>query len=135
MSYQLSDHEFTDVSALEATERLEHFIERISACEEVWGLQAADGWVLSAVPSGEEVAPFWPHPLYAKACALDVWQDAEPQAVSLDQFLERWIPGLIQDKRLISVFSTPDSSGVLLTPDQVKAMIDAECEHNYGEGT
>ncbi len=132
MPYQISDKEFEAVSALTPESRLEHFIKRVADWEEVWSLKNSGGWVLKGTSDGKEVAPFWPHPQYAKACAIEGWVDCVPVEIELAAFLQRWIPGLSKDGRLVSVFATPYSSGVVVEAEILKKAIEEEIEANYG---
>lgn len=133
MTYQLSQKEQEAVSRLSAEARLEHFIKRVADWEAVWSLRNAEGWVLSQTSPGQMAAPFWPHPSYATACALNEWADCEPQPIELRVFMERWLPGIAKDKRLLAVFPTPSSSGAIASPESVLQSLIAECRESYGD--
>ena len=134
MPYRINRREFESVCALAPQRRFEHFVKRVADWEEVWGLKNGKGWVLLATPDGEEVAPFWPHPDYAQACAVDEWEDCAPALIGLAAFLERWVPGLARDGRFVSVFATPGSPGILAAADVLKKALEEEIEAHYGGG-
>lgn len=133
MPYRITQKEIAAVSALAPSERFEHFVKRVADWEEIWGLQNQEGWALSKSSEGREVASFWPHSDYAKACALGKWANYNPVLISLPDFLGRWLPGLEEDGRLVSVFETPLSAGVLVEPTIVSKAITEEIGESYGD--
>lgn len=132
MPYRINRQEFESVSALAPANRFEHFVKRAADWEEVWSLKNGNGWVLLTTSAGKEVAPFWPHPDYAQACAVDEWADCAPALIELAAFLERWVPGLTRDGRSVSVFATPGSPGAVMAADALKAALQVEIETHYG---
>jgi hypothetical protein len=133
MAYRLSQKEMEAVSRLNAEARLEHFIKRVADWEEVWSLRNSGGWVLSETSSGHEAAPFWPHASYAKDCAQNEWAGCEPQSIELRAFIEKWLPGLTKDKKLLAIFPTPSSIGAIASPELVLQELVAECRESYGD--
>lgn len=131
MSYLLRPQEMASVSGLPAEERLRHFIKRIADWEEVWSLRNQDGWVLSSTNGADEIAPFWSHPDYARACATGQWIDCEPAPITLEAFQQRWLPGMSKDHRSVAVFSTPHSAGLVLSAETLSQAIQAELDENY----
>jgi hypothetical protein len=134
MSYYLSQKEMEAVSCLNAEARLNHFVKRVADWEEVWSLRNSEGWVLSQASPSQEAAPFWPHFSYAKACAKNEWAGCEPQSIKLQAFMEKWLPGLAKDKKMVAIFPTPISSGAIATPELVLQKLVAECRESYGDG-
>ena len=49
---------------------------------------------------------FWPHPVFAEASAVAEWLGYKPRKIELDDWLEKWIPGMEEDRRMIAVFPT-----------------------------
>ncbi|BDI33920.1 hypothetical protein CCAX7_59710 [Capsulimonas corticalis] len=121
----MHDKEFETVSALPFQERYAHFIKRVADHEHLWSLWN-DGWVLAADNDRHEVVPVWPHERYAAACAIDEWAGHTPRAIDLDEWLEKWIPGLERDGRLVVVFLTPSSAGATVTPENMRQELEDE---------
>lgn len=121
MTKTVSDREFAAISALPGPDRYSHFIGQIADWEEVWGLRAADGWVLAADDSGQPLMPVWPHARYAEACAVGAWAGAAPEAIPLDRWLEAWLPGLTRDDRGLAVFPVPGGAGVPVEAERMAA--------------
>jgi hypothetical protein len=112
--------EFNAVTALPAAKRYEYFVKRVVDAEEVWSLRSGDGWVMTADDAENEAFPVWSDAIYAKACAVAAWEGCEHAAISLDEFKDRWLPGLAQDHRKVAVFPVHDAkAGVVVAPDRL----------------
>ncbi len=133
MTYRLSQKEMVAVSGLNVEARLKHFVKRVANWEEVWSLRNSEGWVLSQASSGQESAPFWPHFAYAEACATNEWAGCEPHSIKLETFMEKWLPGLTKDQKLVAIFPTPISGGAIVHPELVLQELVAECRESYGD--
>lgn len=130
MSYKLSEKEQAAVSALRPEQRLEHFVKRVADWEEIWSLKAPSDWVMAGTESGARVFPIWPHPNYAKTCVCNQWSDSSPEAISLEHFMNAWVPGLTKDGVKVAVFPTPNSGGAVTEPTALKELLEKELE-NY----
>jgi hypothetical protein len=121
MSWEMNDKEFESVSMLDNEKRYEYFVSRVSDWEEVWSLASSDGdWALATDDDGTEVVPVWPHERFAAACADGDWANDEPRSITLDQWMERWLPGIARDKRLIAVFPLPGGEGVRVAAERLQ---------------
>src|ERR1044071_1424647 len=109
-----SEKEIQALLQAPANKRAEYCIKHIVDEEQVWSLANHDGWVLTATDEGREVVPIWPHPKYAKVAAIDEWSDCAPQAISLSDWLEKWIPGQERDGRAVVLFPNPQDNGPVL---------------------
>jgi hypothetical protein len=127
MAVQVSDREFQAVTSLPGAERYEHLIKRVADTQEIWSLRTEAGWVLAA-EDGRECVPVWPHPRYAAACAVEDWLGSEPAVITLDDWLDEWLPTMESDGRGISGFPTPDGRTVLIEPAMMRADLEAELE-------
>lgn len=130
MSRIISDKEYEAVRGLPSSERYKHFVKHVADTETVWSLCSAAGWVLMADPAGAEVIPLWPAERYAIDCAVDEFDGANPQSIPLDEFIEKWIPGMTKDGRLAGVFPTSSASAIVVDPARLKDDLDEELE-NY----
>ena len=63
---------------------------------------------------------------HLNTCATDFWSGNEPRSIDLSAWLERWIPGMTRDRRLVAVFPTPSNRGVVVAPDRLKENLEAE---------
>jgi hypothetical protein len=130
MNLRINDAEFKSVIRLPRAKRYPYFVKRTADQESVWSLANEEGWVLGADDQGNHVAPFWPHERFALACADGDWAGTEARAISLDDFLTKWLPGLERDQRLIALFPTPEDKGVVVEPRRLLTDLREE-EKNY----
>ena len=128
MAYRLNAKQFAAVSRLEAADRVKHLVSRVADFESLWSLRGADGWVLAQVPGSAEAFPIWPHPEYAKICAVGPWVGCEPAEIELKDFLGAWLPGMAKDGRVVAVFPTPSSNAAVVAPNQLERLLREELE-------
>lgn len=124
----LRPQEIAAVCSLPSDERIDYFIKRTVGHEEVWGLKD-DAWKLAANSSGLKVFQVWPFEEYARLCCIGEWATCNPAPMSLDHFIDTFIPNLDEQGIAVGVFYTPQDPGVLMPPyDLAKLMRDYEDE-------
>lgn len=124
---QVHDKEFAEMIGMPPPDRYALFVRRVADWKEVWSLRTSDGWCLLATENGTELVPVWPHQRFADACA-DAQKQEQSVAISLDHWLDKWLPGMIGDGRQVAVFPIPGGKGVVASPERLKADLLAECE-------
>lgn len=126
--YVLNDIEFNKVSSLPAEKRFSYCIKRIVDSGIIWSLYD-NGWALIADDlSEEEIIPIWSHSRFAEVCATGEWEGYKPRRISLKNFIRKWIPGMIKDKRVIAVFFVPDGTYVHISPEELFNRLEEELE-------
>lgn len=120
MTWVMHDKEFESVLSLPAEPRYSYLIKRVAGWGQVWSLAAEDGWALTSDDEGHELVPVWPHERFAAAYAEGTWSDYKPQAISLSDWIERWIPGMQRDGRMVSAFPTPTGESVGVPPERFR---------------
>ena len=115
----INSKEMESVVRLSGSKRYGYFIKRVVYMEKLWSLRNQDGWVLASDPSGNQVVPVWSHTEYAKLCINDEWSNCYPGFIDLRDWMNKWIPGMINDKRKIAVFPTIVSKGVVVDPQKL----------------
>ncbi|WP_185247214.1 DUF2750 domain-containing protein [Chryseobacterium bernardetii] len=108
-------------------ERYNYFIRKVADFEELWGL-SDNGCALLGDNDGNRVLPLWPEKEFAELCAVDQWQGYKPEVIELDNFIEKWIPGMLNDKTSINVFSTPNAKGTVILPNDLYSDLQDELE-------
>ena len=116
----INSHEIESVVRLSGPERYAYFIKRVVDAEKLWSLKNKDGWILASDIYGSQVVPVWSHAEYAKLCANDEWRNCSPATINLRDWIDKWIPGMIQDKRKVAVFPTIVSKGVVVIPEKLR---------------
>lgn len=119
MTWELTDEEMATTSALSAEERYKYFIDKTLEHEEMWSLKNDEGWVLGEATDEFEAIPVWPHPKFAKQCATGAWADHDAESISLKVFVERFVPGMMEDKRVLAIFEVPDGEAFVTDPAAV----------------
>nr|WP_250620825.1 DUF2750 domain-containing protein [Bacillus subtilis] len=59
---------------------------------------------------------------------MEKWKSTYPESISLEDFVENWLPGMLRDKVGISIFNNNIDS-VLIPISQVLSDIEDELEH------
>ncbi len=116
MPWVLRDQEVNAVLCLPGNERCEYHIKKSVDQGELWSLKGSHGWVLLADEEDRELVPVWPHRFYAEQYASAQGLSDRPEPISIDVWLDRWVPGMTKDGRGIAVFPTPHHRGVVMTP-------------------
>ncbi|UQV43303.1 DUF2750 domain-containing protein [Janthinobacterium lividum] len=118
---------FKQVAGLPSAERHAYFVRKVADTQEVWGLYH-DGWATAQV-DGKVAIPFWPEAAFAQACASDDWEHFQPRAIALDDFLNKWLPGMASNDQLASVFPVPQGSASIAAPADLLADLRDEVRH------
>lgn len=108
-------------------ERYDYFIRKVADFEQIWGLND-NGWALLGDNDGNQILPLWPEKEFAELCAVDQWKNYKPESIELNNFLEKWIPGMINDKTLINIFLIPGANGSVVSPPTLESDLEDELE-------
>lgn len=99
-------------------ENIDRFVAEIIATGLVWGLEGDDGWALCPSEENSEldVMPFWSQEAFAKLHCAGEWSVFQPVAISLEEFLDEWLPGLHQDVLMVGANWNAELEGYELEP-------------------
>jgi hypothetical protein len=111
-------------------ENYDRFIVEAIAQGCVWGLSNGEGWAVcpSEAFESSDVMPFWSQPEFAQSLCLEEWSEYEVTAVSTEEFLDEWLPGLHEDQILIGVNWTVELEGEELEPLDLLEDFDSELD-------
>jgi hypothetical protein len=126
MSWRIHDKEFESVMALPPPARYEYFVKRVADWEAIWSLGSDEGYAVMGDDDGHELLPVWPHELFAAASATGDWTANKLRRIDLDAWMERWLPGLERDGRMVAVFPSPNRKGVVVPPERLRHDLQAE---------
>lgn len=103
------------VDALDPVARCEHFVRRVVATGEVWGLYGKT-WARSGAAGGREALPLWPDRELAARCIVGPWRTFVPRAIALAEFRDQWLGGMQEDGIVAVILPTPGDPGVVVEP-------------------
>ena len=109
-------------------ENFDRFIVEAIATGCVWGLEGPEGFALcpSEQYTETDVMPFWSQPEFARAQCEGDWSIYKPVPVSLEEFIEEWLPGLHEDVVLLGINWTDDLEGLETEPLDLLSEIESE---------
>ncbi|MCY7436349.1 DUF2750 domain-containing protein [Bacillus pumilus] len=93
---------------LSAKKRYDYFIKKIVDFEEVWSLRNEKGWVMSEDEYGAPQLHFWPTEEHAAYC--EPGRKSLPEMIDLDDLIEEWLPGMIENGINPSIFYNRNDS-------------------------
>lgn len=96
----------------------QQFIQESIQCGCLWGLQSEDGWALCPSEKHENanVMPFWSQPELAEVHCADEWEDYQVVPISLEEFLDDWLPGMHEDVFMVGVNWNSEMEGDEVEP-------------------
>lgn len=118
MELELTVAELNRITALDAEQRYEYFIQAVADLEQIWILTDDDGFVLVSAED-DRCIPVWPHAELAEQWIEGEWSNCQAQAVDVDTWLDKWTSGLESDELVIAVLPDTDGPGVVVTPAEL----------------
>jgi hypothetical protein len=121
MIYPLDDQQFARISQMNAHQRFDEFVTKVTEHEQIWGLSSASGWAIVEA-EGDDCFPVWPHPDFAAAWAKGDLADCTPQPIALSAWMQKWTAGMQKDGTLVLVFPTNGDTdeGLVVAPDELE---------------
>lgn len=108
-------------------EPVQQFVEDVLKTGRVWGLREknGDGWAVcdSIVFEDTEVFPLWSSETEARRHCNEEWDIYRPGAISLEEFLEDWLPGIHEDDALVGPNWDIELSGEEIEPADLASLL------------
>lgn len=123
MRYAPYSEEYASFSQLNESQQLEYFLTRIFETEEVWGLDDGTEWVFREQANGGQTLPLWPYEKFAQDAATGPWQDKQPQAESMEDFIYHTLEMLIEEDVMVEIMPNPQQPGGLISPHQLLSIL------------
>ncbi|GIU21620.1 DUF2750 domain-containing protein [Shewanella colwelliana] len=117
-----------DASKMTPEARYDYLVEQAKSEKVLWTLQDLDGCVMLTTED-EDCIPMWPCEESAKQWAVDDWADCTPLAIPLDEWLERWVPGMQDDDLFVAVFPVQEDLGVVIPPYELEQRLTPKQRH------
>ncbi len=115
------------MTSFDEQEELSAFASELASKAEVWGLMDGNGWALC--PSIEfeetEVLPFFSSKEAAALLCSGEWEIYRPESISLESFLDEWLPGIHEDSAMVGLNWNADLEGAEVEPADLAAAIAA----------
>lgn len=103
------------INAMPAEQRYDYFINQILELREVWGLASDDGWfVIPEDDEDGEQLPVWPHAELAQLWVEGELADCHPVAISFDDWMNTWLPGMDNDALLATVCPDRETDAIVV---------------------
>lgn len=127
MRYVPYDHEYEAAQSMSEGELLEYFLTRVFETEEVWGLEDEADWLICE-RQGQSCMPLWPYQKFAAEAVVGEWKHCQPQAESLEVFLQGTLEMLIDEDAMLEIMPAQDRPGCLVSPHRVKSILEGMME-------
>ncbi|WP_250655959.1 DUF2750 domain-containing protein [Alkalimarinus coralli] len=123
----MSDNELKSVLELDCEERYDYFLSVVGEEKEIWILVNSDQQFLKiyAEDDGFEYLPVWPASDFAEAYCKDT-DDLSPKCISLPEFFEKWVSGLMKDGIEIGVLPGLDEDVWVTPPSELQKDLQEE---------
>ena len=132
MTTPLTPIQIDAINRMSAEQRYDYFIHKIIELKEVWGLSSEAGWVI--LPDGdEENFPVWPHVELAAQWAAGEFADCQPKSISLEDWLNKWLPGMSEDGLLAAVCPDKEGDAIVVAPEEIQEELLEELQAHTGE--
>ncbi|WP_176819204.1 DUF2750 domain-containing protein [Ferrimonas sediminum] len=106
-------------------ERFAQFLEQVAEHKTLWTLANEQGCVL--VDTGEEQCLLlWPHQDLAESWATEEYAGCQPMGIPLDDFLDKWVPGLANDGYDVALVPTRAGEGEVMSAKELAVELQGE---------
>ena len=127
-SENMDNIKLLNVQSLDSHKRLEYLIRKVADFELIWGSYGDNGWLLLSDENGRRITPFWPEKEFVNEYNITHKYDYFAKKIDLYYFLDNWINELAKDKIDIVVFPVKEKESIIISPLQLKALIENELE-------
>ena len=100
-----------------ATDLYRQFMESIVQQAKVYALYQ-DGWALCATPSGQQTLAVWQSKSLAQLLQKGNWANYQVEEISLIPFIEKMIPFIRENGKILSINLTPEGQNILVSGDK-----------------
>lgn len=103
-------------------QRFELFLGLTVKHKQVWALSDDEGCLI-VDSEGEQLLPVWPLEVFAAAAAVAEWEGLSPLAISLEDWQEKWLPGMENDVIDVAVFPDLEGSSEVISAQELAVNI------------
>lgn len=124
MRYEPYEDEYASVPSMTDAQLLEYFLLRIYETEEVWGLKEGGAYWMTYERDGRDTLPVFAYKRYADEAAVADWELLIPVADSLEFFMERTLPRLLEQDICLEIMPQQPGKGSIVTPRQLLSILE-----------
>lgn len=129
MRYEPHSYEYTAIATMDDEALLQFFLTRIYETEEIWGLKEGGAFWLTFERNGRETLPVFPYKRFAEEACVNDWAVMVPVTESIEYFLDKTLPRLIQNNVVLEVMPRQEGPGSLLTARQLHDILENMIEN------
>ena len=118
MSEPLSKTQIDAINRFSADQRYDYFVNKVVEQKAVWGLSSDEGWVILS-DEGDEHLPIWPHAELAALWVTGDYSACEPKLIGLDDWLDKWLPGMAKDALLAAISPDTEGEGIVVSAEEL----------------
>jgi hypothetical protein len=108
----MDEKQLKKILKLTVNERYEYFLERAVDAKMLWALKDSSGWLLFGDNHEKSIMTLWPEKDFAEIYGKGLSLKCKAASISLDIFLDEWVPRFHDDGVKFLVFPTSDGKGV-----------------------
>lgn len=123
----MDSSDLEELFELSCEERYDYFLDTVLEEKEIWILVNKNSEFLKIYAEEDdfEYLPVWPSSELA-ARYTEGSTELSPKAITLPEFLRKWVPGLTKDRLEIGVFPSDDGTVWIASADELKKDIQDE---------
>ncbi len=119
---EYTEQQLTEWAAEADEQRYTLFLGLVSKHKSIWTLADEQGCLMIA-EQDDHFLPVWPLECYAQAAAVEEWQQMKPYEVTLDDWFNKWVPGMTDDGFEVAVFPNSEGESTVLSPEELAVEI------------
>ena len=113
-----TQEQLSEWAQLDDEQRFELFLALAVKHKNVWALSDEEGCLMIAEEDGHYL-PVWPLEAFAKEAAVEEWQGMLPLQISLDDWKEKWLPGMAGDGYEVAVYPNHQGDSTIIDPEEL----------------
>lgn len=118
MSYPLHESQVELMQKASSKKRELYLYEKIKEHGLIWSLCSDDGWV-NMLFDEQQCLPVWPHPQFAQSLIKGNWADTVPTEITLSDFVNKWLPGMIEDETAVALFIGQEGTASVVSAQEM----------------
>jgi hypothetical protein len=113
----ITEKELKAIAELDANDRYKYSIKRIADYENLWVLGDSEGLITYSDSQARLIFPIWPFKEFALLCRKDDFSGSEPEEITLDSFMDDYLPEFMKKKYMLSVLPLTSDRGSVVEID------------------